>query len=71
MTGVYICRKCEAVFGQCYKGDSYGIVLPFMTADKDATERQRYYDFTVLGSDGVTRRHGWFDPQTKLITQIG
>lgn len=68
---IYECKECGAIHGTCYLGESYGIVKPYMTADKNADERARYFDFITLGSAGVGRRHGWFDPQTRLITQVG
>lgn len=68
---VFTCRRCGAVYGECYKGDSYEYVLPRMTAEPVAKDRIRYYDFTVVGADGVSRRHGWYDPETKLIAQVG
>jgi DNA-directed RNA polymerase subunit RPC12/RpoP len=70
-SGVYQCVKCEAIFGTCTKGDSYNIVLPYFAKTEPSAESLRYYDLTVLGSDGITRRHGWFNPQTKLISQVG
>ena len=65
------CTRCNAIFGKCYLGESYGIVLPYLTDEDVPTERTRYYDFDCIGSKGLTRRHGWFDPATKLITQVG
>jgi hypothetical protein len=69
--GVFECRRCGALYGECWKGDSYALVLPVMTADPVPPERCRYYDLTVLGSDGVTRRHGWFDVETRRMFQVG
>lgn len=69
--GVFECRRCGAPYGECYRGDSYTIVRPRMTAEPVPPERCRYYNLTVLGSDGISRRHGWFDPETRLIVQIG
>jgi hypothetical protein len=69
--GIYECKSCRGVFGQCYLGESYAIVLPIFTTDPTADSRAKYFDFTCLGSKGVTRRHGWFDPQTRLLTQVG
>lgn len=69
--GVYDCAKCQAVFGTCRLGDSYAIVLPRMTAADVPAEQTRYFDFSYWGSQGTGRRHGWYDPETKLITQIG
>lgn len=72
MARVYECGACHAVYGSLYLGDSYGYVLPHFGNDSaEITERQRYFDFTCVGSKGVTRRHGWFDPCTKLLTQVG
>jgi len=68
---VFECRRCGAIYGDCYKGESYAIVLPYMAEAEVPPERCRYYDLTVLGSDGVSRRHGWFDPDTRRIVQIG
>jgi ribosomal protein L37AE/L43A len=68
---VFTCAKCGAIFGDCYLGDSYAFVLPFMIAKEPHTGEMRYYDFTCLGSNGLTRRHGWFDPATKMIVQVG
>ena len=69
--GVYECPTCGAILGSCYKGDSYGIVKPFMVNVEPPAERVRYYDLRVLGSDGISRRHGFFDTVTGLIVQIG
>jgi hypothetical protein len=69
--GVYQCGKCGAVYGTCYLGDSYEYVRPRFSAVEPLPGRERYFDFTTLGSGGIGRRHGWYDPDTRLITQIG
>ena len=69
--GVYTCRKCQAVYGRCYLGDSYTIVKPWFAKEEPPAERCRYFDLDCLGSGGLTRRHGWYDPATGLITQVG
>jgi len=69
--GVFECRRCGALYGQCYRGDSYALVFPIMVPKPIPPERCRYFDLTVLGSDGVTRRHGWFDTETRRIVQVG
>ena len=63
------CTKCGAIFGNCYLGDSYAIVKPFFL--KGEAVEEKYFDFTCLGSQGITRRHGWFDPASGYLTQIG
>jgi len=69
--GIYECLNCGAVYGDCYLGDSYGHVLPYMTAEEPPADQLRYFDFTCIGSAGVTRRHGWYDPATRLVVQAG
>ena len=67
--GVFECPTCGAVQGTCSLGDSYGVILP-RWADRDVEETV-YFDLTTLGSDGIGRRHGWFDPISREITQVG
>jgi hypothetical protein len=47
------------------------LVLPYMTGENVPPAEQRYFDITTLGSAGVGRRHGWFQPSTRLVTQVG
>lgn len=72
---IVACGKCEAVFTRSdeaiYLGESYALVKPSFTKDPMADDRSVYFDFTCLGSKGKTRRHGWYDPTTKLLTQVG
>ncbi len=68
---IYTCGKCGAIFGQTYLGDSYNYVKPWMTAKAVPIERTRYYDFNCLSSKGMVRRHGFYDIETGLITQVG
>jgi len=68
---IYECRKCGAIHGTCYLGDSYSIVRPHLTDEPVPADRMRYFDLLTLGSEGLTRRHGWFDQQTRLVVQIG
>ena len=68
---VYQCGKGGAVFGTCLLGGSYRFVLTYFSKEDVPLERTRCYDFTALGSEGIDRRHGWFDPETKLIVQVG
>jgi hypothetical protein len=70
-TQVYRCAKCDAVYGSCYLGDSYSLVLPYFVESEPPVEQTRYFDFDCLGSKGVTRRHGWYDLVSKRIVQVG
>jgi hypothetical protein len=68
------CPKCRAIFsGNCYLylGESYSYVLPYFAKEEVPPEKLRYYDFMCIGSMGIMRRHGWYDPATKLIHQVG
>jgi hypothetical protein len=67
--GVSECKKCGAIFGQCYLGDSYSIVKPWF--ETGAASKEVYFDLETVGSKGVERRHGWMNPATKCITQVG
>lgn len=67
---VKTCLACKAVYGELYLGDSYAVVEPYWDKETEPVET-RYFDFTCLGSAGVTRRHGWYNPATKRITQVG
>ena len=70
--GVQTCRVCGGIFSTSpiYLGESYGYVLPRFSIRTDM-DGAKYYDFTCVGSKGIERRHGWFDPNTKLILQVG
>lgn len=70
---VYTCGACDAIFADhIYLGGSYEYVLPFMSSEPNVPqERMRYFDFTCVGSKGLTRRHGWYDTATKRIVQVG
>ena len=68
---VYECPECGCVFGSCYLGESYNYVLPYWSKSDVPEENIRPYDLTCIGSEGITRRHGWFDPETKRIVQTG
>jgi hypothetical protein len=70
-TCLYTCAKCDAVYGECYLGESYEVVKPWFSAENVPTERVRYFDFLTLGSQGIARRHGWYDRETGLIVQTG
>lgn len=69
--GIYSCGACDAIFGDCYLGDSYAIVHPQWADPNTPTEQTRYFDFMCVGSTGVTRRHGWYDRATRRIVQTG
>jgi len=69
---VHECRRCDAVFGSCYRGDLYQYVVPvFDTVPDVPPEETRYFDFKVLGSDGVSRVHGWLNRSTRRVVQFG
>jgi hypothetical protein len=69
--GVYRCKRCEALFGETWLGETYRFVKPWMTTADVPAERLRYFDFLTVGSEGIRRRHGWYDKQTGCIVQVG
>lgn len=69
---LYLCPRCDALYGTCYLGVSYALVSPYWHQGPEQPATTRYFDLTTLGSNGdVQRRHGWYDPATKRITQTG
>jgi hypothetical protein len=60
---------CGAIHGTCYKGEGYEFYLPYWHEGPDG--ETVYVDLELLGSDGVTRFHGWINKQTRKIVQVG
>jgi hypothetical protein len=70
--GVYTCSKCDALYGRTYLGQSYALVQPYFYEGPDPDPSEwRCFDLTCLGSKGITRRHGWYEPKSRLILQVG
>lgn len=72
--GVRVCARCEAVYTTraIYLGESYQLVVPLFDAPGACEPgAERYFDFETLGSEGLGRRHGWFNPVTRRIVQVG
>lgn len=68
----YQCLKCHCVYSESiYLGETYEIVSPFMDSSDPKMEKSIPFDFNYLGSKGIGRRHGWFNPETKRVTQVG
>jgi hypothetical protein len=64
------CRKCGGVHGMLYRGEArqiFGLDLP-MLANSDSP---RYFNVTVLGSEGIAYVHGWFDERARSVVQYG
>ena len=70
---VWQCPHCEAIQSHTYiyLGESYSLVLPYFDTGECNPDDQRYYDFLVLFGNKTDRRHGWYNPATKRITQVG
>lgn len=72
------CSRCHALYGTCTLADSHKFVSPQFDP-AGSLDGARYFDFrcvTVAIQNGekfikTVRRHGWFNPQTKLIVQVG
>jgi hypothetical protein len=67
---VYVCGRCGCLHGTTYLGSSYSFILPRMTSSVEGVA-EFPYDLRTLGSAGVSRRHGFYQPSTKLVTQVG
>lgn len=65
------CGGCGGIYTvrRIYRGESYTIVRPSWHTGPETTPV--YFDLDVIGSEGPERRHGWFEPTTKCITQVG
>jgi hypothetical protein len=70
VTGVSVCKRCGAVHGQCWKGNS-PVLLVWDAPDACRPEEQVFFDLTLVGSAGVEHIHGWFNPATRKVTQVG
>lgn len=65
---VFRCRDCAGLnHDSMSEEESYRVVLPYMADDPVPPEQWVYYDFSGPGY----RRHGWYDPNTGLIQQVG
>lgn len=73
VSGVALCRGCGAVYTTrpIYLGESYLLVFPRWADLEPPAEEVRYFDLECLGSEGLTRRHGWFHPATRRVVQVG
>lgn len=69
--GAKECVKCHALYGVLHRDDAADLVYPTMAATPVPSEQLRYYDFRIISGSGPLRRHGWFDPATRLIHQVG
>ena len=74
---LYECRGCGALFGTFTDlAESYARVhggwcqCPGRATESGMIE-SRYFDFSGSDGLGVLRRHGWYDPRCKGITQVG
>ncbi len=77
-TGILVCDGCGGLLGRCYRGDSPvlmvfspgaddGVQPNVETTDADAV----YFDLDLLGSAGVERVHGFFNPADRKVLQFG
>lgn len=67
------CRRCHGLHGTIYRGEAYhlvGLGRP-MLANATSEDALRYFDLTVLGSEGVDRIHGFYDARECRVVQYG
>lgn len=69
------CQGCGGIFTQADRHINLGHSYELVANAWDTTEgdvEQVYFDFTTIGpGDKIDRRHGWFNPVTRKITQTG
>lgn len=72
-SGIVRCGGCGGLYTlwHVYLGQTYRHVSNQWDDTDCPVEEWRYYDFQYLGSEGEGRRHGWFCPHNKKITQTG
>jgi len=72
-----ICKGCGGEYTPrdetLTEAESYSRVIDKFTTDPSADDRQKYFDHSYIdGENGIPkRRHGWYDPTTSRLTQIG
>lgn len=73
VANVVRCNGCGGIYTleRIYLGDSYRLVKPQWDDTDCPAEKWQYFDFDVLGSDGPSRRHGFYNPGNRKITQVG
>ena len=62
------CAGCGALLGRCYRGDS-PVLMTF--SPEHNPEKTRHFDLDLLGSGGVRRVHGFYNPADMMVTQFG
>ena len=74
---VHKCQGCGGIFGSCTQLEAIHLVFPQFALPEDqpgADERAILFDLDVTDAsreNGGGRRHGFFDPLTRRITQTG
>ena len=70
---IYTCDACGGLLSTgIYRGDVFSFVhLHRWHTGEERPEDLRYFDFTILGSEGISRSHGWFHAVTKDVVQFG
>lgn len=67
---VRVCSRCGGVHVQATSLAQALSVVDFRTLAKQAPE-ERYFDVTYVEGGETHRVHGWYDPTTRKMTQIG
>jgi hypothetical protein len=69
----YFCDSCGALHGLCYRSDS-PVNFGEWDADADRVMRDgeaQFFSLALLDSSGETYSHGWFNPATGNLCQLG
>lgn len=67
------CAGCGGLYtlAPIYLGQSYRLVKPEWDETDCPASEWRYFDFETLGSEGQGRRHGFYNPRNRKLTQVG
>ena len=72
INGVWVdrCSVCGGINSESISmEESYKIVTPYMTTKEVPADQTVYFDF--MNVERTERRHGWFDPKTGMVVQVG
>ena len=69
---IVTCNGCGGVQGTVTVGDvTHFVHLHRWHTGEALPEDLRFFDFTLLGSAGVSRSHGWFHRVSRNVVQFG
>ncbi len=65
------CNVCQAIGGEVDRATGEAVAKPTFHPDPNSVTAEFYFDFVITDALTPTRRHGWYDAATGLLTQVG